>query len=38
MKQAEILEKLEGLLRETEEAGVEISVLTDYINSRHKDL
>lgn len=38
MKQAEILEKLEGLLRETEEAGVEISVLTDYINSRHKDI
>lgn len=38
MKQAEILEKLEGLLRETEEAGVEISVLTDYISSRHKDI
>lgn len=34
MKEKEILQKLEGVINEAEESGVELSVLTEYLNER----
>lgn len=34
MKEKEILQKLEGVINEAEESGVELSVLTKYLNER----